>query len=178
MRKIRQLHLGDKNIDINIQDEDGSTPLILATRKGRSDLVRILLRNGATISKATVKGETALSIAMQKGQDAILNELISAGASDVSIYRIRKIDDFTHNDEIKEHHFKPFYGPKSSLKKEERVNLILSKFESELLSTRSKSDFFQTFTVALLNLISESSLFLVEISDGSKRSVPARQGGN
>ena len=48
-------HKGAQEIDINAKDEDGDTPLHLATRSLRGDIVNILLDNGAL---ATVRNNS------------------------------------------------------------------------------------------------------------------------
>ena len=58
----------------------GPTPLMLAAREGREDLVRALLDGGAGVNLADADGDTALDLAASRGNAEIVRRLISAGA--------------------------------------------------------------------------------------------------
>jgi ankyrin repeat protein len=64
-----------------IQDEDGSTPLILASESGRVEAVRVLIEKGALIEAVNKKGFTALMIASQSGLADAVRVLIEKGAN-------------------------------------------------------------------------------------------------
>lgn len=58
--------------ELNIQDNDGNTPLLLACRHSGEKTVRYLIRSGADASIQNNKGETAMDIAAERGfSDAI-----------------------------------------------------------------------------------------------------------
>ena len=44
-RSVRELL--KKGMDVNIQDKDGNTALVIASYNGRADIVKLLLANGA-----------------------------------------------------------------------------------------------------------------------------------
>ncbi len=64
MNSVEDSRIGDKDIDK--QDNNGKTPLMLAAYYGHAEIVSYLLANGADKSVANKKGETALSIAEKK----------------------------------------------------------------------------------------------------------------
>lgn len=59
----------DAGADINLEDPDGDTPLIVAAREGDADCVRFLLDHGADIFHANHDNENALQSAIQYGCD-------------------------------------------------------------------------------------------------------------
>lgn len=69
-----------RGYDINMQDEDGETPLIRAAEKGRAEAVRVLLEAGADVNARDREGNTALMEAADEGHSAIVSLLIAAGA--------------------------------------------------------------------------------------------------
>ena len=58
--------------NIDSQDSDGNSALILAVRQNLRDIVQLLLDEGATLELETVKGESGLSLAMQYGDGGCL----------------------------------------------------------------------------------------------------------
>nr|XP_036584983.1 multiple ankyrin repeats single kh domain-containing protein [Colletotrichum truncatum]KAF6794751.1 multiple ankyrin repeats single kh domain-containing protein [Colletotrichum truncatum] len=59
----------DAGADINLEDQEGDTPLIVAAREGDADCVRFLLDHGADIFHTNHDNENALQSAMQYGDD-------------------------------------------------------------------------------------------------------------
>jgi ankyrin repeat protein len=51
----------------------GATPLYIASQNGHSDIVNILIRNGADINLARNTGATPLYIASQNGHSDVVN---------------------------------------------------------------------------------------------------------
>lgn len=60
----------------------GGTPLMVAVLKSNYAIIEMLLAKGANLSAKADKGETALSIALQKKCTAIVNQLKAAGAKE------------------------------------------------------------------------------------------------
>merc|ERR1711865_489569 len=67
------------NADPNFQDEEGSTPLHIATSKGLETHVKFLLQGGADPSIADAGLVTPLILAEESGNDAII-KLLTEGA--------------------------------------------------------------------------------------------------
>jgi ankyrin repeat protein len=61
--------------------ENGDTPLIAAARAGFADAVDWLVQLKARIDETNRSGETALIIAVQRRQVAIVRALLNAGAN-------------------------------------------------------------------------------------------------
>ncbi|KAF4928951.1 Ankyrin-3 [Colletotrichum viniferum] len=59
----------DAGADINLEDRDGDTPLILAAREGDADCVKFLLDHGADIFHTNHDNENALQSAIEYGGD-------------------------------------------------------------------------------------------------------------
>ncbi|MDI9409016.1 MAG: ankyrin repeat domain-containing protein [Candidatus Pacebacteria bacterium] len=55
--------------DVNIQDEDGNTALMMAARNGKSEIVKLLIEFNANVNLRNKYGQTALSMA--EGNDVI-----------------------------------------------------------------------------------------------------------
>ena len=66
---------------INAKDENGQTPLILASWKGKTDLVKYLLSKNANVNDTSNIGSTALMYASEGGNTKIIELLLSHGAS-------------------------------------------------------------------------------------------------
>jgi ankyrin repeat protein len=73
-------------VDVNYQyslsrrDADGMTPLLLASKWGNFEIVKLLIEAEAKINVQAVNGDTALSIARKSNNDAIYNYLLENGA--------------------------------------------------------------------------------------------------
>jgi len=64
--------------NINIADNNGSTPLYIASKKGHINIVETLLSSGANINLADKEGKTALQIAKEKKKTEIIKLLEEA----------------------------------------------------------------------------------------------------
>lgn len=80
---ITQALLG-ANVDIDTRGCDGVTALMMASRTGQSELLGVLLEQGADTLSRDTRGRTALTYAAQKGHATVIRRLISAGA-DVNV---------------------------------------------------------------------------------------------
>ena len=76
---VVRLLMGVEGVDVNQAGARGQTPLILASRKGYEDLVRVLVEGGANVGKATPKGTTPLALARKYGHDGVVEVLERAG---------------------------------------------------------------------------------------------------
>ena len=71
--------------NVNERDEAmEQTPLMWAAQTGRIDMVRMLLGHGAAVNAKDDAGQTALSLAEQKGYRTIAALLVKAGAKRAS----------------------------------------------------------------------------------------------
>jgi len=68
--------------DVNVRNEAGQTPLMLAAEKGYADMVQILIQHGANPKLANNQGESALTIALMKGYTRIAESLELAESKD------------------------------------------------------------------------------------------------
>lgn len=69
-----------QDVDVNVRDEQGNTPLIEAARNGHDDIVRTLLAAKADVRAKNNAGQTALMLALQGGHDQVVAALKQAGA--------------------------------------------------------------------------------------------------
>jgi uncharacterized protein len=69
-----------RGVDINAQNEQGETALVIAAWYGRAELVEILLKKGADPNVKTRKGLSALKVAKANGYDGIVRSLLAHGA--------------------------------------------------------------------------------------------------
>jgi ankyrin repeat protein len=65
-------------------DYRGSMPLHSAAKKGRIDVVKVLLSRGIHVNSINIYGETALYLAAEAGRTEMVEFLISKGAMDIS----------------------------------------------------------------------------------------------
>ncbi|KAL8365190.1 hypothetical protein RB595_004139 [Gaeumannomyces hyphopodioides] len=72
--------LGKGVININVQDEDGSTPLQWAAENGHEAVARLLLDRGADKDAKDGRGWTPLQRAAENGHEAVARLLVQAGA--------------------------------------------------------------------------------------------------
>ncbi|MDF2384481.1 ankyrin repeat domain-containing protein [Nostoc ellipsosporum NOK] len=73
--------LQQDDINPNLQDNRGNTPLIIAAERGWGDGVQILLRYGANVNTANTSGETPLIRAVQVHDIDVARQLLAAGAN-------------------------------------------------------------------------------------------------
>jgi hypothetical protein len=73
------------NVNPNLPDRRGRTPLMAASEKGREDFVMLLLGKGADVRAKDNKGSTALVFAVENKYEEVSKRLLTAGADvDVS----------------------------------------------------------------------------------------------
>ena len=66
--------------DVNAQDNNGFTVLMLASANGHIDVAQLLIEEGADVNAQDKIGATALIVASRRGQTYIVKLLIEAGA--------------------------------------------------------------------------------------------------
>jgi len=82
MKKVKEIIDRDPN-EINVQDEQGFTPLHLASGKGHIEIVEFLLNHGADIESEIFDGETPLMLAARYarcGKYETIKTLLEHGA--------------------------------------------------------------------------------------------------
>ena len=75
------LSLIHKGVDVNVQDEKGMTPLMLASQAGHVDLVAKLIERGASRNVQSNSGDTALIYATKENKINCVQKLIELGAN-------------------------------------------------------------------------------------------------
>ena len=73
-------YLLSSGADINLRDDDGQSPLFVASKYGLCDVVKYLLISGADINLCDDDGESPLFVASQKGEYDVVKCLLSSGA--------------------------------------------------------------------------------------------------
>lgn len=68
-----------RGMDVDSCDEEGLSLLMRAAREGNLDLVDFLLRNRANLRARTSWGDSAMSLAAQKGRTEVVRRLIQGG---------------------------------------------------------------------------------------------------
>jgi ankyrin repeat protein len=71
----------DRGADVNRRPNFESTPLMVAAYKGHESTVRLLLSHGADVN-ANIDGDTALTVARERGHPRLVELLWQAGAKD------------------------------------------------------------------------------------------------
>lgn len=70
--RIRSIKfLLENRCDINAQDGNGCSPVIIAAQYGRVEAVVYLIKNGADLNQRDVNGDTALHWAAYKGYEEV-----------------------------------------------------------------------------------------------------------
>jgi serine/threonine-protein phosphatase 6 regulatory ankyrin repeat subunit B len=78
--EVVQALVANSWVDVNAKQRDGNTPLTIASAKGRSDIVRLLLAAKADVSAADDAGKTALMFASANGRVEVVQALLAAKA--------------------------------------------------------------------------------------------------
>ena len=73
--------LSIRNINVNVKDVSGNTPLHWAARNGHVEITRLLLQNGAEVNAKNNYGNTPLFCAAENGHIDILHLLVENGAN-------------------------------------------------------------------------------------------------
>lgn len=89
----------DTGIDLEIQDTDGNTGLMVASYENRIDIVKILIEAGANIEARNYTNGTALLLASYNNRIEIVKMLIEAGA-DWNAINIHGRDFLDYYDEV------------------------------------------------------------------------------
>ena len=69
-----------QGVDINSQNEKGSTPLMEAVKHKDAIIVDLLIRHGANVNQPNLEGMTPLMLAAENGQLKIVENLVKNGA--------------------------------------------------------------------------------------------------
>ena len=77
----RALNLTKAGVDVNVQDENGMTALMIASKKGDVELVQELIMAGANMNITTCFGDTALIFAVMEKKNKSVNKLLEHGAN-------------------------------------------------------------------------------------------------
>ena len=72
--------LKSPNVEVNLQNNDGCTALMITSFEGHIEVVRLLLENGAHIDLQDIKGRSALQHASSKGHLHVIQILLENGA--------------------------------------------------------------------------------------------------
>ena len=65
---------------MDLKRKDGGSAVMIASQKGHSKLVKILLENGATVDMQNNEGDTALLIASSEGYPEVARLLLKSCA--------------------------------------------------------------------------------------------------
>lgn len=75
------MELLDQGADPNSRRLTGTTPLFFAAQGGHLDVVKILMKTGASVDTPSADGGTPLFVAAQGGHVKIVRELLDCGAN-------------------------------------------------------------------------------------------------
>lgn len=81
--------LEKESLDLNVTNEKGATPLIIAVSSGNVESVAILLKRGADKNKKTINGETARDILEKRC--AFKGEIVGANINEKTCESIEKL---------------------------------------------------------------------------------------
>ena len=65
-----------KKADINLQNEQGYSALMISCEEGHSEIAKLLMDHGADISHQSQKGDSALTLAMTYKHQSIMDEIV------------------------------------------------------------------------------------------------------
>ncbi len=77
-------YLLEKGADVNAENK-GTTALMCAAMNGHVDAVKFLIKNNADVNAVDQKGNSVVRYANSRGQQAIVQILVDAGAKDVDV---------------------------------------------------------------------------------------------
>jgi hypothetical protein len=81
LRVLLQYGAGANRVEVNAQDNYGTTPLMQIAKAGDAPTMRLLVAHGAPVNAADKTGKTALMIAAQNGHPGVVESLLQAGAN-------------------------------------------------------------------------------------------------
>lgn len=86
-KKIPELHhaVSVPNFEIDCRDENGNTPLIVASQNGHAAVARLLIEKGANPSACNNKGNSSLHYSITYGFEEVKTLLISQGADEFAV---------------------------------------------------------------------------------------------
>ena len=67
-------------MDVNVKNDEGETPLIVASMCGCNEITEVLIGKGASVNEKDNDKQSALHYASEKGFNEIVEQLIMAGA--------------------------------------------------------------------------------------------------
>ena len=73
--RVKVQALLEKGVGVHVQDQDGRTPLFIAVRNDHPGVVKLLLDGGAIPDIPDDQGRTAVTVAKELGNEAILRLL-------------------------------------------------------------------------------------------------------
>lgn len=73
----------DAGVDIDIEDTNGTTPLLLSCWFSRTETSLYLIARGADPSQRDARGRTCLDWAIERGDDAVVSALSAIPAADI-----------------------------------------------------------------------------------------------
>ena len=70
----------DHGLPVDVRDENGNTPPMLAAYHGHADTVRMLVELGADVDQRNGRDQSPVAGAVFKGEDDVVRVLVDAGA--------------------------------------------------------------------------------------------------
>ncbi|OCH94742.1 hypothetical protein OBBRIDRAFT_77332 [Obba rivulosa] len=92
--------------DLEVKDQDGVTPLIIAVKNGYVDIVKVLLDRGADPNNASSEG-----LPEQHTADTVILGLLSAAKSKVSMAQVNTTQELNYSHEFDADPSKAYYVP-------------------------------------------------------------------
>lgn len=68
----------NSNQIIDMEDSDGNTPLIVASKNGKVEVVRLLIKRKADISIRNKQNRTCLDVAVENGRELVAMEIVKS----------------------------------------------------------------------------------------------------
>lgn len=85
---INVVSLLERQMDVNMKNSQGFTPLMAAASKGNTEMIQVLLTHGADVDMKDRLGMTALQFAAMFGKLDVVDALIEAGA-DLNVQHVQ-----------------------------------------------------------------------------------------